>query len=508
MEYLTLSNITKIYSNGVIANDHVNFGLRKGEIHAIIGENGAGKSTLMKVLYGLEKRDGGEIFLNGEKLVIASPLDAMAWNIGLVPQHSMLINQMTVSENIFLGIEKTGRGLLDKKWMERETRSLGEKYNMIVDPKALCGELSLSAAQKVGILKALARDAKILILDEPTAVLAPQETLELFAQLKLLKQDGYSIIIITHKLKEIKQLCDRVTILRAGRDCGVFTVGEISEEEISRLMVGSDVKLTVEKPPAQPGDVVMSVTNLTVTRKNRTNAVDHVSFSVRKGEILCFAGVEGNGQGETVRCLTGLEKKYGGQITLLGQDLREMSIRAIREKGLSFIPEDRQKTGSDPAASILDNLIAISVEKESRCGVIRYRKLKEKAQKLISRYGIKAKNLSQPMNSLSGGNMQKVIIAREVDAESAVLVADQPTRGVDVGAMEFIHAKLVDLRAAGKAILLVSADLSEVMNLADRILVFHNGKITAQITDVPHITEEQLGRYMLGIDRMPDLEGA
>ncbi len=507
MEYLTLAEISKIYSNGVVANDHVNFGLRKGEIHAIIGENGAGKSTLMKVLYGLEKRDGGEIYLNGEKLNITSPLDALGFSIGMVPQHSMLIDEMTVSENIFLGIEKKRRGLLDRRRMDQETRLLCEKYNMVVDPKAVCGNLSLSAAQKVGILKALARGANILILDEPTAVLAPQEIQELFTQLVLLKNNGYSIIIITHKLKEIKKLCDRVTIMRAGRDCGVFAVDQISEEEISRLMVGSDVKLTVEKPPATPGDIVIKATELTMTRQNRTYAVDHISFSVRKGEILCFAGVEGNGQRETVRCLTGLEKKYTGQITLLGQDLREMSVRAIREKGLSFIPEDRQKTGSDQAASILDNLIAISVEKDSRFGVIRYRRLRERAQKLIRRYGIKAKNLSQPMNSLSGGNMQKVIIAREVEAESAVLVADQPTRGVDVGAMEFIHKKLIDLRDSGKAILLVSADLNEAMNLADRILVFHNGKITAQITDVPHVTEEQLGRYMLGLDRMPDLEG-
>ncbi|GAP14958.1 ABC-type uncharacterized transport systems, ATPase components [Longilinea arvoryzae] len=508
MEYLTLAEISKIYSNGVIANDHVNFGLRKGEIHAIIGENGAGKSTLMKVLYGLEKRDGGEIYLNGEKVNITSPLDALGLSIGMVPQHSMLIHEMTVSENIFLGIEKKRRGLLDKNKMDQETRSLCEKYNMVVDPKALCGSLSLSATQKVGILKALVRGANILILDEPTAVLAPQETRELFAQLKLLKLNGYSIIIITHKLKEITQLCDRVTIMRAGRDCGVFAVDQISEEEISRRMVGNDVKLTVEKTPAKPGDSVIKAANLTVTRKNRTCAVDHISFSVRKGEILCFAGVEGNGQRETVRCLTGLEKKYTGQITLLDQDLKEMNVREIREKGLSHIPEDRQRTGSNLAASILDNLVAISVAKESKCGVIRYRKLKANAQKLISRYAIKAKSISQPMNSLSGGNMQKVIIAREIDAGSEVLVADQPTRGVDVGAMEFIHKKLVGLRDSGKAILLVSADLSEVINLADRILVFHNGKITAQITDVPHVTEEQLGRYMLGIDRMPDLEGA
>lgn len=508
MEYLTLAGITKIYSNGVIANDHVNFGLRQGEIHAIIGENGAGKSTLMKVLYGLEKRDGGEIYLRGEKLNIASPMDALRLNIGMVPQHSMLINEMTVSENIFLGVEKSKRGLLANREMVQETRLFCEKYNMVVDPNVLCGSLSVSASQKVGILKTLARGAKILILDEPTAVLAPQETQELFNQLKLLKQDGYSIIIITHKLKEIKQLCDRVTIMRAGRDCGVFTVGQISEEEISNLMIGSEIKLSVEKTPAKPGDVVMQVADLSVTRKNGTHAVDHVNFSLRKGEILCFAGVEGNGQQETVRCLTGLEKKYTGRITLSGQDLKALKVREIRDRGLSHIPEDRLRTGADLAANILDNLIAISVVRESRFGVIRYRKLRQSAQKLVARYGIKTKNLSQPMNSLSGGNMQKVIIAREVDAECAVLVADQPTRGVDVGAMKFIHETLIDLRDSGKAILLVSADLAEVMNLADRILVFHNGKITAQITDVPHISEERLGRYMLGLERMADLEDA
>jgi len=414
---------------------------------------------------------------------------------------------MSVSENIFLGIEKTRRGLLNRKAMDRETKALGEKYNLRVGPGLKCGDLSVSMAQKVSILTVLVRGAKILILDEPTAVLAPQEIQELFAQLKLLKQDGYSIIIITHKLKEIKQLCDRVTIMRAGRDCGVFEVNQVTEGEISRLIVGNSINLTMNRSPAQPGDIVLRVEHLTVTRENRTKAVDDVSFDVRRGEILCFAGVEGNGQSEIIRCITGLEKNYRGRICLLGQEIKGLNVKEIRAKGLANIPEDRQKTSSNGSASILDNLISNSVDKESIFGFIFYRRLKEKARDQVSRFDIKLKSLTQPMNSLSGGNMQKLIIAREVETNSDLLVADQPTRGVDIGAMDFIHRKLIDMRDSGRAILLISSDISEVMNLGDRILVFHKGQITAQISDVHSLTEEQLGRYMLGLERMSTTKG-
>ena len=501
MDHLALVNITKIYPNGVVANDHVNFALRRGEIHAIIGENGAGKSTVMKVLYGLEKKDGGEVLLDGKRLTINSPLDAIAHHIGMVPQHSMLIDEMTVSENIFLGIEQTSSGLLDAKAMKRETLELGKRYNLQVDPLARCADLSVSQSQKVSILKSLVRGAEILILDEPTAVLAPQETQELFAQLKLLKSDGYSISIITHKLKEIKQLCDRVTIMRAGRNMGVFDVADVSEEQISRLMIGGSIDLDIHKSPAQPAAGVLQVEHLCVARDNGTFAVDDVSFAVRQGEILCFAGVEGNGQRETVRCINGLEKKYQGRIELCGEDIRGMNIKGIRAQGLSVIPEDRLKTGANGAASILDNLSANVIDQHTPWGVIQYRKLRTRAGDLIRRFDIKAENLSQPLNALSGGNMQKVIVAREISADFALLVADQPTRGVDIGATHFIHRTLVTMRDAGKAILLVSSDINEVLNLADRILVFYKGQITAEISDVKSLGEEQLGRYMLGLEK-------
>jgi simple sugar transport system ATP-binding protein len=344
-----------------------------------------------------------------------------------------------------------------------------------------------------------------LILDEPTAVLAPQETAELFTQLRLLKDASYSIIIITHKLKEIKQLCDRVTILRAGCDRGTFRVGEVSEREISRLMVGGEAGPSRKKTSSKPGTPILQVFGLTVMRENRSRAVDEVSFSVREGEIVCLAGVEGNGQQETVSCVTGLERSYSGKIHLLGQDLSRLSIKQIRRTGLAHVPEDRLRTGSNLSASILDNLISNSYDEGGRWGLLNYRRLKEAARELVRRYRIRMRDLMQPFRSLSGGNMQKVIIAREFTQQAAVVVADQPTRGVDVGAIAFIHQELLKLRAARKAILLVSADINEVLDLADRILVFHGGRIVAQVSDVPRLSEEQLGRYMLGIDVMPDL---
>lgn len=502
MDHLALVAISKIYPNGVVANDHVNFTLRRGEIHAIIGENGAGKSTVMKVLYGLEKKDGGEILLDGKRLSINSPLDAITYHIGMVPQHSMLIDEMTVSENIFLGIEQQSGGLLDAKAMKRETAELGKRYNLWVDPLARCADLSVSQVQKVSILKSLVRGVEILILDEPTAVLAPQETRELFDQLKLLKQDGYSIIIITHKLKEIKQLCDRVTIMRAGRDMGVFDVTYVSEEQISSLMIGGSIDLDIHKLPARPALDVLRVEHLRVARDNGTYAVDDISFTARQGEILCFAGVEGNGQRETVRCISGLDQKYQGRVELQGKDIRGMKIKDIRARGLSVIPEDRLKTGANGAASILDNLSAIAIDQHTRWGVIQYRRLKTRASDMIRRFDIKAKSLSQALNALSGGNMQKVIVAREISADFTLLVADQPTRGVDIGATNFIHKTLVTMRDAGKAILLVSSDISEVLNLADRILVFYKGQVSAEISDVDSLGEEQLGRYMLGMEKM------
>lgn len=506
-DFLELKDITKIYGNGVVANNHVNFSLRQGEIHAIAGENGAGKSTVMKILYGLEKKDSGEILINGKPVTIKSPQDSAKYGIGMVHQHFMLVKELSVCDNIFLGMEHTKWGFLRKSDMCEEVLHLSEKYDMPLNPHALCGTLPVGLAQKVEILKVLARGAKILILDEPTAVLTPQETKQLFVQLELLKGDNCSIIIITHKLKEIKEICDRVTIMRGGRDYGVYNVADVTESDISRLMIGKDLNLSLHKKVAKPGDKVLSVKNLIIKKDNGKIAVKGIDFYVRAGEILCFAGVEGNGQSETVQAITGLQKYASGEITLLGEAVIKKSIKEIRDLGLAYIPEDRMKTGLNEHASIYDNLISAVVAKESKYGFLPIKRLKKWAKEQASDYNIKADSITTPIGALSGGNMQKVVVAREIETNPKLLVCDQPTRGIDVGAIDFIHREIVKLRDEGVAILLISADLSEVFHLADRILVFHDGEITAHITDVEHTSEEQLGKYMLGLEKM-DLQVA
>ena len=498
--YIEMRDITKVYPNGVLANDRAWLGIAKGEIHAIAGENGAGKSTIMKVLYGAEKAEG-EIRIDGKKVEIGSPRDANALGIGMVYQHFMLVNQFTAWENIFFGVEKTGPfGTLRKKEMKEEARALCERYDMKLDLDERAGEMSVSTAQKVEILKVLCRGARILILDEPTAVLTPQETEELFRQLRLLKENGYTVILITHKLKEIKELCDRITVMRAGRTVGVYNVADVSEAEISNLMVGRDIDLRVPKTPAEPGEELLRVENLRVAGRGGKPAVAGVSFSARRGEILCIAGVEGNGQQETAAAVVGALSRYEGTVTFRGKDLRGLRRKAIRSLGMSHIPEDRLRTGCDPAASIYDNLIALDFSENSAAGFVKEKKLRARGLSQIEKYKIKGA-LSQPLGMLSGGNMQKVIVARELDADPALVVADQPTRGVDVGAIEIIHKKLLEMRDRGAAVLLISADLAEVFALADRILVFHGGEISAEIDDPSSVDEMQLGRYMLGLEK-------
>lgn len=499
---LEMKKITKVYDNGVLANEDVDFSLNEGEIHAIAGENGAGKSTLMKILCGAEKPTSGEIFFRGEKVAFSSPRDAQEVGIGMVWQHFMLVNEFPAYKNIYLGNEKYNKlGFLRDKEMIAAAKELAEKYCMPIDVTARCADLNVGQAQKVEILKVLARGAKVLILDEPTAVLTPQETDELFRQLISLKEDGCSVVIITHKLKEIKRICDRVSILRAGKSMGVHQVSDVSEEEISRLMVGAAVSAKTEKRPAEPGEVAAEVKDLVVPGKGGRNAVDGVSFRIRYGEIVCLAGVEGNGQRETVETLCGLNRRYEGVVCIGGRDIRGTSVKKIRDLGVAHIPEDRIRTGCDVNASIYDNLIALDYDKQSRLGFLRERSLKRRSRTQIEKYSVKG-TLPEKMTFLSGGNMQKVVVARELESDPVFVVADQPTRGIDVGAIAFIHRKLVEMRDAGCAVLLVSADLGEVYDLADRILVFHDGQITASITDVAHTDEEQLGRYMLGVERM------
>jgi ABC-type uncharacterized transport system ATPase subunit len=498
-EILRMEKISKIYSNGVIANHEVDFSVHLGEIHAIAGENGAGKSTIMKILFGLEKPTSGKIYLNDEPVTIGSPIDALKFNIGMVHQHFMLVDNLTVAENIFLGMEPIKRGVLDYSTIVNKTIEVANKYQMEIDPHSKVGDLSVSQKQKVEILKVLVRGAKIIILDEPTAVLTPQETVELFHQLKLLKEDNCSIIIITHKLNEIKEICDRVTILRQGKSQGVFNIKDIDIEELSRLMVGNDVSLTVNKAPAKIKEKALEVKNLVIS--NKRDLVKDVSFDLYKGEILCIAGVEGNGQQDAIKALTGLNPHYDGEINILNQNIKKLNVKEIRDLGVAHIPEDRMTLGVAINESILDNLISTKINDKvnSRFGFVKYKKIKEEAEETLRGLNIKYDSIMQPLKMLSGGNMQKVVIGRELSRNPEVLICDQPTRGVDVGAIEFIHNKLIELRDAGKAILLVSADLSEVFNLADRIIVFYDGKISAHITDVKNLTEEELGLYMLGL---------
>jgi simple sugar transport system ATP-binding protein len=498
---LRMVGITKIYDNGATANDHVSIDLRASEIHAVAGENGAGKSTVMKILYGLVKKDSGEIYFDGVKVHIHSPQDAMKLGIGMVHQHFMLVNRLPVYQNIFLGHESRRMGFLNKQEMIDQTEALCAKYGMQVDPFALCGTLSVGEAQKVEILKALSRGVRLLILDEPTAVLTPQEIKELFAQLRLLKQGGCTVVIITHKLKEILELCDRVSIMRAGRTVGEYPTEGMDEKKLGRLMIGRDVESVLHKEPTEAKESVLQVRGLTVKGAGGKPAVRNISFDVKKGEILCLAGVEGNGQREIVRSVTGLDRKYEGEILFDGMDLKKASVKKARGHGLSHIPEDRMALGVNKDAHILDNLISLDFGKNSRFGFIRYKALGKDADARMKDYAVKAASNKQKIGMLSGGNIQKVVVAREMNANPSLLVADQPTRGVDVGAMELIHKKLIELRDKYGALLLVSADMSEVMGLSDRILVFHEGEIMAEITDVPSLTEEQLGKYMLGIDR-------
>lgn len=498
---MRMSGITKRFGNGILANDQVNLSLHTGEIHAIAGENGAGKSTLMKILYGAELPTEGEIFWHGKRVLIPSPKAATALGIGMVYQHFMLINELPVYQNVYLGMEAGRFALLDKKAMRAGTAALAQKYNMPVDPDALCGTLPVGVAQKVEILKVLARGAELIILDEPTAVLTPQETEQLFVQLKRMRDDGRTIVIITHKLREIKELCDRVTILRGGKNAGVFAVADVSEQEISERMVGGSVNLKVEKRPARAGETALTVEHLCVAGRGGKKAVNDVSFCAKRGEILCLAGVEGNGQQQVADCLTGLRKHYDGVVRVLGHDIAGMCIHQVRGLGLTHIPEDRMTVGTNQAASIYENLISLSYDQGDRAGWMDRKGLRRKAQADLETFLVKG-TPDMPISMLSGGNMQKVVAARELGCHPTVVVANQPTRGVDVGAIEFLHRKLIALRDSGCCILLISADLSEVFALADRILVFHDGRIVARITDVEHTSEQQLGRYMLGIEQM------
>lgn len=496
-------NITKIYSNGILANSSVNFSVKTGEIHALMGENGAGKSTLMNILFGELQPEEGDIFLNGQKIVISSPTEAIRYGIGMVHQHFMLVPSLTVSENIFLGMEPKKRGLFDYNAAVRRTDELAKKYNFNINPKARVEDIPIGVKQKVEILKALARGAKILILDEPTAVLTPQETDELFNQLQILKKQGHTVIFISHKLKEIKEICDRITIMKNGRSVGVYNVAGMEETDISRLMVGREIVRLIDKAPANPGKKALEIHHLGCINDEKKQVLKDVSFSVRSGEILGVAGVEGNGQLELVESITGLRRVTKGEIAINGKPVNRLSIKQIRKRGLSHIPEDRIAVGMAAEASILENLIADKLDNSqiSSGPVLRMRHNKKFAEGLTKSFLVKCDSPAQEAAMLSGGNMQKVVVAREFSSGPSVMIANQPSRGVDVGATDFIHKKLLEIRDHGAAILLVSADLNEVMELSDSLIVLYNGEIVAYFEDTKKVTEEELGYYMLGLKK-------
>lgn len=501
-EILRVENLTKIYPGGTLANYNINFSVKQGEIHALVGENGAGKSTLMKMLFGIEEITGGKVFLYGNEVHFHSSRDAIEHGIGMVHQHMMLVPSLTVAENLVLGIEKNRGVFLDRKKAVEETREISRKYNLHVDAEKKVRDISIGMKQKLEILKTMYRGARIIILDEPTAVLAPQETEELFEQLLNLKKEGYTIIFISHKLPEVKYLCDRLTVLKDGCSIGTYPLSEVSLEEISRLMVGRDVQIRYEKEPKKFGENVLTVKNLTYVDKFGTRKLDNLSFSLKKGEVLGIAGIEGNGQKEAMEILTGNRKAESGTILYRDQDLCRLSIAQNRKAGIAHVPEDRNLDGSAPQMSVRDNLIAASLGRLSGAdGLLKPEAIEEYCEACVKDFKVKTASLSISIKSLSGGNVQKAIVAREFTAGADVIVLNQPTRGVDVGAMEFIHKKILEMRGEEKSLILVSADLTELKALSDRIIIFHQGAVTGVLDDVASATEEELGLYMLGLKK-------
>ena len=501
---IEMLHITKVFP-GIKANDDITLQLKKGEIHALLGENGAGKSTLMSVLFGLYQPEEGIIKKDGKEVKINDPNDATALHIGMVHQHFKLIDVFTVLDNIILGAEDTKLGFLEKKTARKKVQELSDRYGLKIDLDAKIEDITVGMQQRVEILKMLYRDNEILIFDEPTAVLTPQEIEELMQIMRGLTKEGKSILFISHKLNEIMEVSDRVTVLRKGKYIGTVNTSETTKEELSRMMVGRPVQLVVDKTPAKPGEPVLEVENLTVpSQLHKNDAVKGVSFTARRGEIVCIAGIDGNGQSELVYALTGLEKASGGKITLLGKDITHASIRQRSFAGMSHIPEDRHKHGLVLDYTLEDNMVLqryFEPEFTDKAGFLRRKNIRAYADRLIEQYDVRSgQGAVTPARSMSGGNQQKAIVAREIDKNPELLVAVQPTRGLDVGAIEYIHRQLVAQRDEGKAVLLVSLELDEVMDVPDRILVMYEGEIVGEL-DPKKTTQEELGLYMAGAKR-------
>ncbi|NOR82294.1 MAG: ATP-binding cassette domain-containing protein [Ardenticatenales bacterium] len=499
--------ITKRFP-GVLANDRVDFTLEKGEIHALLGENGAGKTTLMNMLYGLYQPDEGEILVNGEAVEFHDPNDAIRQGIGMVHQHFMLIPVMTVTENIILGVERTrpplaflGKlGRLDRRSARNRIRELAEEYGLAVDPNATIQDLPVGSQQRVEIVKTLYRRADILILDEPTAVLTPQEADELFVVMRRLVERGVSIVFISHKLKEVLAVADRISVLRNGRLVGTTTPAQATRESLAEMMVGREVLLTVAKEEARPGEPVLQVNGLRTLDDRDQVAVNNVSFEVRAGEILGIAGVQGNGQRELVEALTGLRPVEGGEVSVLGQDVTHASPRQITEIGVAYIPEDRQKHGLVLSYPVADNLVLNTYYRPpfAKRMVLNEPEIERHGRALVQEFDIRTPSIYTKSSSLSGGNQQKTIVARELSRPIKLLIAAQPTRGLDVGSTEFIHGRLVEQRQQGVAVLLISADLDEILSLSDRVAVVFEGEIVGTLP-IADATRERVGLLMAGV---------
>jgi general nucleoside transport system ATP-binding protein len=495
---LELRGITKRFP-GIVANDNVDFDLRHGEVHALLGENGAGKSTLMNVLYGLYHPDEGEIVINGKTAELGTPKAAIENGIGMVHQHFMLIPVMTVAENIVLATEPTHNGvLLDYGAAEKRVREISTRFGLAVDPRALVHDITVGQQQRVEILKALYRGADILILDEPTAVLTPQEAQELFAIIRSLTEQGKSIIFISHKLNEVTEIADRITVLRRGKKVETLPAAGATEEGLARLMVGREVLLRVEKGPPAPGEPLLTVEGLVVEDDREIEQVRGVSLEVRAGEIVGVAGVDGNGQTELIDAITGLRRPKAGRVVVDGVDVTNANARHSLDAGLGHIPEDRQRRGLVLDFSLAENLALHDYDHppSSRFGWLYPKRLLAKAAKLIGEFDVRGGGPQTRAGGLSGGNQQKVILAREIDRNPKVLIAAQPTRGLDVGAIEFVHRRLVAERDEGRGVLLVSLELEEILSLSDRILVIFEGKIVGEFP--PGVSEEELGVAMTG----------
>ncbi|PTX58645.1 nucleoside ABC transporter ATP-binding protein [Melghirimyces profundicolus] len=498
MNVVEMKGITKRFP-GIVANDNIHLTVKEGEIHALLGENGAGKSTLMNILFGLYQPDEGEIRIKGEKVHVTGPSMAGKLGIGMVHQHFMLVDPFTVTENIILGSEPTIQGRIDREKAEREVQEISDRYGLRVDPRARIRDISVGMQQRVEILKTLYRGADILIFDEPTAVLSPQEIDELIEIMGNLVREGKTIIFITHKLKEIMRVCDSVTIIRRGKTIDTLQVKETDENRLASMMVGREVSFDVEKEQREPGETVLSIRDLRVADSRGADAVKGLDLEVRAGEIVGIAGVDGNGQTELLEAITGLRKTKSGRVRLNGKDITNLKPRSVTRSGVGHIPEDRHRRGLVLDFSIGENMVlqTYNLPPFAKGFRLQYSEIQEHAEKLVKEYDVRTPDIHTPARALSGGNQQKAVIAREVERDPDLLIAAQPTRGLDVGAIEFIHRRLIEQRDKGKAVLLMSLELDEVLKLSDRIAVIYEGKIAGWV-DPSTAAEEEVGLLMAG----------